>query len=870
MQFGDLTVLDSGNKNSYSSALGGMLDDFAKSFKAGTSWYKGKGSDVALVGTAPAKTASVIPRIDLPHKNIAKLVHRMPSLSDYSVKIGEVAAGPNSTELERALAQMAESHISSKAPLLSRYLLGFQMLKKSEDETRACGIFAYKVGTELVYIPVFCLNGELYGQELMYLVSKDQFVPSDEKWVNYLLSRKPLEPGKIELRSRSEIPQHTSYHPNLMRSGLKLSAYSTPEKEIPVLDKVYTLDALRRIFKEASMRPQPENDLSELLYDDGWKIASDEMLLDRLFKQSSRATKLASAWCDTYPAYSRLLTSLLGISGVLPYQTEWQKRAELCNRLDVIAKAPPTLSEYLDSQKPKEAAAPEFTKVAVYKIDEIAEHQFMYMPEETISQIYKCGYYVADLRTEKLAAVVESNGESDIANPSEPGLYDVFMADGTFKEAYVLRQSELDGTCENWFIYFADGSALYGLDKVQNVWASSKYSKPNWFNKLKKAGHISHGDHDEPSFPSHSELQGSRMDLIVVPSGDALQGDFDAEGDNFIGQACGDKVLLIATGDADHGFRLASSGLPSESKWGGARHTVTIPKSSYRLRVIKKYRDANLGTRAYWFELIRRGTVPVKIQKLNQESERYLVDEETHQDKSAALESLMIGHCLDQATAEMLLKEASNVYPRPLNRLRTKTAAFSGQLPQDDFSVVFPEKPRSSHSITRLPVEQEIETEEPVEAFRPGDDSDRQYKETYPGVLPPDEESFSHEVSGPPEPNQGDIQSASQAAANGQKDFVSSRMLMSLLRELDDDSLIYKYITIFEKACDTLGRLYMQLLWRTDAFEERFGRTQLKEFREMIVNLFRDMGDFICYLRERDVRPAPVLSLGATDIETEI
>jgi hypothetical protein len=869
MQFSDITVVDSGDRNSYSSALGGMLNDLAESFKAGTAWYKDKRNNIGLCGTAREKTASttsVIPRIDIPYRNIQRLAHKMPSLEGYSVKFGEVAAGPNSTELERALAQMAESHISSKAPLLSRYLLGFQMLKKREDETRACGIFAYKVGTELVYIPVFCLNGELYGQELMYLVSKDQFVPSDEKWVNYLLSRKPLEPGKVELRSRSEIPQHTSYHPNLMTSGLKLSAYSTPEKEIPVLDPIYTLDALRRVFKEASMRPQPENDLSELLYDDGWKIASDEMLLENLFKQSSRATKLASAWCDTYPVYSRLLTSLLGVRGVLPYETEWQKRAEFSKQLQVTAKAPPTLSEYLDSLKPKQADAPEFTKVAVYKIDEIAEHQFMYMPEETVSRIYKCGYYVADMRTEKLAEVVETNGESDIANPSEPGLYDVFMADGTFKEAYILRRSDLEGKDERWLIYFTEGDKLYNIDKLQEVWVTSTHSKPDWFNKLEKVGRKAKGDHaDSDALARH----GHPEDLIVVPTGDVVTGEFETEGDSFVRYDCGDRLILLRTGNSQHGFRLLSSGQPSDHRWRGTSHTITIPKDSYRLRVVRQYREANLGSRAYWFELIRSGTVPVKIQKLNRESENYLVDDITHQDKSAALEALMIGHCLDQATAEMLLKEASNIYPRTLNRLRTKTA-FSGRLPQDDFSVNFPDKPVSSHGITGVPVEQQIEIEEPIDALRPEGDLDTLYKETYPGALPPDEESFSHENSVPPEPNQSDIQSASQAAANGQKDFVSSRMLMSLLRELDDDSLIYKYITIFEKACDTLGRLYMQLLWRTDAFEERFGRTQLKEFREMIVNLFRDMGDFICYLRERDVRPAPVLSLGATDIETEV
>jgi hypothetical protein len=95
-------------------------------------------------------------------------------------------------------------------------------------------------------------------------------------------------------------------------------------------------------------------------------------------------------------------------------------------------------------------------------------------------------------------------------------------------------------------------------------------------------------------------------------------------------------------------------------------------------------------------------------------------------------------------------------------------------------------------------------------------------------------------------------------------------MLMSLLREVDDDGIITKYITVFEKACDALGRLYMQVLWRVDAFEERFGEIQLKEFKEMLLELFQRLGDFICYLRQRDVRPESRLALEhITDIGTD-
>jgi hypothetical protein len=96
---------------------------------------------------------------------------------NFSVKGADFAGGPETGEIERALEQIAEQQIATRAPALMPFWLGFQLLKKTDDNTRACGIFAFKAGEELIYIPVFCINGELQGHELMYLVSQDRFVP---------------------------------------------------------------------------------------------------------------------------------------------------------------------------------------------------------------------------------------------------------------------------------------------------------------------------------------------------------------------------------------------------------------------------------------------------------------------------------------------------------------------------------------------------------------------------------------------------------------------------------------------------------------------------------------------------------------------
>ena len=71
--------------------------------------------------------------------------------------------GPMATDsnFERTFADLAYARLRDKAPSLLDYLVGFQLLDKNDDETRAIGVFGFKVGSEWVYAPVFFIYGEL-------------------------------------------------------------------------------------------------------------------------------------------------------------------------------------------------------------------------------------------------------------------------------------------------------------------------------------------------------------------------------------------------------------------------------------------------------------------------------------------------------------------------------------------------------------------------------------------------------------------------------------------------------------------------------------------------------------------------------------
>jgi hypothetical protein len=582
-----------------------------------------------------------------------------------------------------------------------------------------------------------------------------------------------------------------------------------------------------------------------------------------LFRKSYKATKLAAQWSRDYPVFGRLLHYVMDGESLEPYLSDWQKRAAVAERLGVRATRPKTLQQKLAERTPKKTASVKQNyvkegKVAVYEIEKIPAHQFRFMPTELIDRIHRDGYYVTDTHDQaKLASVVIDANSEDIGlcNPVGPGLYKVYMSDGTFRECFLFEKCNPRYPEETGY-FVLDKETRHGrFCDVKEIWVAGPSSDPKWQEKI-PASNARIKESADHSWERHDGV----WSLLITPAGIAWESNFLEAGEHAYYDESQESPVHC-TSSSILGFRRMCE--PGED-----RYREGIPVICHKDTILRRYKQPRgedrlqFGTRQLWLARLMENTVPVSIQKVQRAFSEYAIDDEMPEAKSAALESLMARHHLSLETAEMLLKEADTAFPRNILRYREKVA-FSGPVPLDKFSVTWPKKETGTDGVTGLSVEQDLETEEPVEALRATKIPDERMM--WPGM--PDAETNSSMNT--PVPNANDMSLASQAAQAGQKDFVSSQMLLSLLREIDNDDIIPKYVNTFEKACDTLGRLYMQLLWRTDTFEERFGKTQLKEFKEMLVSLFQQMGDFICYLRQRDIRPAPVLSLGATNISEE-
>lgn len=176
------------------------------------------------------------------------------------------AAVADDKEVERQFADQAFTVISNKAgPLMKDpYRMGFEVVWRNDNATRLVGIFAFRVGEQMYYAPVFFLHGEIRGSDLLYQVARKKFIPLDDAWVQFIIARdnvKPLGKGQPTSVTRQILPQmqlnrlamppsmQGSYGQNKYAGGRDDPAYNAAWAEF--LDSMNATDKEIARFKEA-------------------------------------------------------------------------------------------------------------------------------------------------------------------------------------------------------------------------------------------------------------------------------------------------------------------------------------------------------------------------------------------------------------------------------------------------------------------------------------------------------------------------------------------------------------------------------------------------------------------------------------------
>lgn len=106
-------------------------------------------------------------------------------------------------DIEKTFSDIASGFVANKVGDLMKdqHRIGFEVVKKNEDNTRMLGVFAFKVDKELLFAPVFFLSGEIKGP-ILYRCDTKQFIPANKEWASYLIESIETAEGRGVDRSK--------------------------------------------------------------------------------------------------------------------------------------------------------------------------------------------------------------------------------------------------------------------------------------------------------------------------------------------------------------------------------------------------------------------------------------------------------------------------------------------------------------------------------------------------------------------------------------------------------------------------------------------------------------------------------------------
>lgn len=101
----------------------------------------------------------------------------------------------NQRQFEDDFGSLAMQFVTDRAPALVPYMLGFEVVDRNDDGSKAVGIFGYKVDDDFYYIPAFFLNNQVRGVDMILNKKTNQFVPLTEKWIDFIINRHAVSIG---------------------------------------------------------------------------------------------------------------------------------------------------------------------------------------------------------------------------------------------------------------------------------------------------------------------------------------------------------------------------------------------------------------------------------------------------------------------------------------------------------------------------------------------------------------------------------------------------------------------------------------------------------------------------------------------------
>jgi hypothetical protein len=763
-------------------------------------------------------------------------------------------------EFERTFSDLAHARLRDRAPGLLDHLVGFQLLDKSEDNTHAVGVWGFDVGGELMYAPVFFLNGQLKGDDLLYLKSQDAFVPLQENWINYLLNRRPYILGETEEMTPAEMGIQQPDFNAMARPPYTGSKYASANTIRGLTDYLSaTIADDFKPFLPVIMSPpggekraslKDKWDVPNFIKDAGWSAA--RVLLATMRKNASFADSLLSVY--------KMEDILEGAKAAFMAAGTEKKAAEGDVMIEDTA---PTVQVMVAD------------RANVLDLDDAV------LTDEEKERLQRDRYAVRDNRSDdETSTVYETKISKTLQNPHCSSYCRVLMADGEFQTRLVM----LDPVgCE--CMYSEDRGDVTVID-VQNgrmistnkgnVFVDNEGHKfDEWrqtFNNLPGPGSVSErqkvifvnekGDGTAPFFVERR---------VVADGRTTLYGEFD----NWPRARNRDTKMnqLLYPPYRGQTFNVSDA---KYSRFGGS-DPISIGGRYDKCIVITNKPGNNItqiGSDYFvpdGFKVVKLSKDMIEPWKLDRPSDSYARNEERRRkaetDRMATPQSL--------AEIELNLFKSANVREiqavtdgiewwirdsgnigRPMSKIAAlKKLIINYGLREGDANGILKTARRSGSPKYFIKSAQPFAPamQEPLTSTDPT-------LFTNPRVMYPQDDLVS--ANNTPLDRYGattmDMDAtfrAEQAAQQGQKEVLDTSVISGLVKSMDPNTVVDQYLGDLMLGLDRIGRIKFMYYWHFDKFKDRYGSQDMPELEDNLNNVFENLGDLTLFLKQKTIEP---------------
>ena len=752
------------------------------------------------------------------------------------VKAAEIGGRGDDAAFEQAFSNLAHAYLRDAAPKLLEHEIGFQLLDRNRENTKAVGVFAFKLGSQWLYAPVFFLNGDLKGHELLYIKNQDMFVPLKENWVNYLVNRKPSILGSGIDKNLTQFGQRQPDFTQLSRSPAKFGSAQPTLKEMmtavmPTLAKTATMNTALA-FQELGQSLNLATFLKEA------RLTT----IDMLVKSCQYAPHLAEA-IDEFHGLD-IIKEAVAVAKA--------REAQATKQAGVLDSAP---------EKPKAQSS---LKIVTYETTLQTGLPAGYS-EEDQEKLLNDGVLIKDERGDDQVSVPYSiQTEKKLFNPTESGLYELVVKPGDIERCYVavhpmgaskradfVTVVRVNGT-PDWLNTRAD--QVFAVSKVEgdefDTWydalpeantvsKSGRYMALNKrgdgtvpFRVLREYGTSDYGTtayevhlEDHNKYPARGSISGCcytdplnydkyRDGVRLHLNGKQGSSLRSSMGDIFVPE--GYKLLKVSKGEDD----VEDAKDQSACGCGESDPPALMPGNLADAQLMLLQKTSSL-------EVYHNGT-EVTLNQINmtpRDALVFLVEREGLREK-AAREILTRARARRKFSCQ--IKRAGDPYGSPMMINNAPTA------PADPGPVMGGETIMG----TSIPTQLGIDVGVPV----PGMSASQTDRSVYNPNTNLDTKAINNVMN---------------AAQSGQREVFDTAMIGTMLRAVRDDGLVDRYMGELTKGLDKLGRIMFMFYWHGDRFADRYGKSDMPELEDSLRNAFEMLGDVILFLKQKTIEPYP-------------